>query len=159
MALDLLFSWISTCFHIIFKTVFKALDRDLHFVQCCIIFIIILWGNTPTFCVHVIVSNLLWFILVNYILYYLDNALQWPTCNDVLILQSPLFNRDPCLTILASFEQRRFVKSQLQYIPILFICLLKFFHINAVTVLVLEQISQSQSPSVINAVTTKTFER
>ena len=37
-----------------FKTVVKALDRDLHFVQCYI------WGNTPTFCAHVIVSNLLW---------------------------------------------------------------------------------------------------
>ena len=44
MALDLLFSWISTCFHIKFKTVFKTLDHDLNFVQCCI------WGNTPTFC-------------------------------------------------------------------------------------------------------------
>ena len=29
-----------------FKTVFKALDRDLHFVWCC------MWGNTPTFCAH-----------------------------------------------------------------------------------------------------------
>ena len=36
-----------------FKTVFKALDCDLHFVQCCIP------GNTPTFCAHVIMSNLL----------------------------------------------------------------------------------------------------
>ena len=36
-----------------FKTVVKALDRDLLFVQCYI------WGNTPTFCAHVIVSNLL----------------------------------------------------------------------------------------------------
>ena len=35
------------------KTVFKALDRDLYFVQCYI------WGHTPTFCAHVIVSNLL----------------------------------------------------------------------------------------------------
>ena len=33
-----------------FKTVAKALDCDLGF---CI------WGNTPTFCAHVIVSNLL----------------------------------------------------------------------------------------------------
>ena len=34
-----------------FKTIFKALDCDLHFVQCytCI------RGNTPTFCEHVIV--------------------------------------------------------------------------------------------------------
>ena len=39
-----------------FKTVFKALDRDLHlyFVQCYI------WGNTSTFCAYVIVSNHLW---------------------------------------------------------------------------------------------------
>ena len=37
-----------------FSTVFKTLDRDLHFVQCYI------WDDTPTFCVHVIVSNLLW---------------------------------------------------------------------------------------------------
>ena len=34
------------------------IDHDLHFVQCYIC------GNTPTFCVHVIVSNLLWFIRV-----------------------------------------------------------------------------------------------
>ena len=27
-----------------FKTIFKALDRDIHFVQCYI------WGNTPIFC-------------------------------------------------------------------------------------------------------------
>ena len=39
-----------------FKTVFKALDRDLHLhlVQYYI------WGNMPTFCVYVIVSNHLW---------------------------------------------------------------------------------------------------
>ena len=44
-----------------FKTIVKALDRDLHFVQCYI------WGNTPTFCVLVIVSNLLWIMTLHFL--------------------------------------------------------------------------------------------
>ena len=53
MALDLLGFQLGFTF----KIVVKALDRDLHFVQCYI------WGNTPTFCAHVIVSNLLWHLI------------------------------------------------------------------------------------------------
>ena len=39
----------------IFKTVFKALDHALHFIQCYMY----IWGNMPTFCAYVLVSNLL----------------------------------------------------------------------------------------------------
>jgi hypothetical protein len=46
MALDLLFSWIS---HINFKTVVKALDHELHFIQ----YYNIIYGATcPLLCAH-----------------------------------------------------------------------------------------------------------
>ena len=54
------------------KTAVKALDRDLG------LYSVFIWGNTPTFCAHVIVSNLLDPLGYGHIIHANYTAI-WPT--------------------------------------------------------------------------------